>query len=77
MTEPFDAVEVIAVKRDRAELSDQQIDWVVDAYTRGVVANEQMSSLAMAILLNGMNRREISRWTNAMIASGEIGKAHV
>ncbi len=71
MTEPFDAVEVIATKRDKAELSDPQIDWVVDAYTRGVVANEQMSSLAMAILLNGMNRREISRWTNAMIASGE------
>ncbi|MDR7087642.1 thymidine phosphorylase [Aeromicrobium panaciterrae] len=71
MTEPFDAVEVIATKRDKAELSDAQIDWVVDAYTRGVVANEQMSSLAMAILLNGMNRREISRWTNAMIASGE------
>ncbi len=71
MTEPFDAVEVIATKRDKAELTDPQIDWVVDAYTRGVVANEQMSSLAMAILLNGMNRREISRWTNAMIASGE------
>ncbi len=71
MSEPFDAVEVIATKRDKAELSDAQIDWVVDAYTRGVVANEQMSSLAMAILLNGMNRREISRWTNAMIASGE------
>ena len=71
MTEQFDAVEVIATKRDKAELSDAQIDWVVDAYTRGVVANEQMSSLAMAILLNGMNRREISRWTNAMIASGE------
>ncbi len=71
MTEPFDSVEVIATKRDKAELSDEQIDWVVDAYTRGVVANEQMSSLAMAILLNGMNRREISRWTNAMINSGE------
>ena len=71
MTEPFDAVEVIATKRDKAELTDPQIDWVVDAYTRGVIANEQMSSLAMAILLNGMNRREISRWTNAMIASGE------
>ncbi len=69
--EPFDAVEVIATKRDQAELSDAQIDWVVDAYTRGVVASEQMSALAMAILLNGMNRREISRWTNAMIASGE------
>jgi thymidine phosphorylase len=35
------------------------------------VADEQMSALAMAILLNGMNRREIGRWTNAMIASGE------
>ena len=70
-TEPFDAVEVIAAKRDKHELTDEHIDWVVDAYTRGVVANEQMSALAMAILLNGMNRREISRWTAAMIASGE------
>ncbi|MDI6911750.1 thymidine phosphorylase [Nocardioides sp.] len=66
-----DAVEVIAAKRDRHELSDSQIDWVVDAYTRGAVADEQMSSLAMAILLNGMSRREIARWTAAMIASGE------
>ncbi|AXT84118.1 thymidine phosphorylase [Aeromicrobium sp. A1-2] len=71
MTELFDAVEVIAAKRDRHELEDAQIDWVVDAYTRGIVADEQMSALAMAILLNGMNRREISRWTHAMIASGE------
>ena len=71
MTESFDAVEVIAAKRDRHELTDPQIDWVVDAYTRGIVADEQMSALAMAILLNGMNRREISRWTNAMIDSGE------
>ena len=67
----FDAVEVIRAKRDRGELSDEQIDWVIDAYTRGTVADEQMSSLAMAILLNGMNRREIARWTAAMIASGE------
>ncbi|QWZ06822.1 thymidine phosphorylase [Nocardioides panacis] len=69
--ETHDAVEVITAKRDRGELSDSQIDWVVDAYTRGAVADEQMSALAMAILLNGMNRREISRWTAAMIASGE------
>jgi thymidine phosphorylase len=67
----FDAVDVIVAKRGKRELSDAQIDWVIDAYTRGVVADEQMSSLAMAILLNGMNRREISRWTAAMIASGE------
>src|SRR5690242_19605426 len=66
-----DAVEVISAKRDHHELSDSQIDWVIDAYTRGDVADEQMSSLAMAILLNGMNRREIARWTAAMIASGE------
>jgi len=66
-----DAVEVIAAKRDGGELSDGQIEWVVDAYTRGVVADEQMSALAMAILLNGMTRREIGRWTDAMIASGE------
>jgi thymidine phosphorylase len=66
-----DAVEVISAKRDGGELSDSQIDWVVDAYTRGAVADEQMSALAMAILLNGMTRREISHWTDAMIASGE------
>ena len=71
MTEPFAAVEIISAKRDNVELSDPQIDWIVDAYTRGVVADEQMSSLLMAILLNGMNMREISRWTDAMINSGE------
>jgi thymidine phosphorylase len=66
-----DAVEVILAKRDGGELTDSQIDWVIDAYTRGRVDDAQMSALAMAILLNGMDRREISRWTNAMIASGE------
>ena len=71
MTEPFAAVEIISAKRDNGELSDPQIDWIVDAYTRGVVADEQMSALLMAILLNGMNMREISRWTDAMINSGE------
>eukprot|EP01032_Pedospumella_encystans_P001933 gene1933-2267_t len=65
-----DAVEVITAKRGGGSLSDSQIDWVIDAYTRGEVADEQMSSLAMAILLNGMERREIARWTAAMIASG-------
>ena len=71
MSEAFDAVEIISAKRDRNELSDLQIDWIIDAYTRGVVADEQVSALLMAILLNGMNMREISRWTDAMINSGE------
>ena len=71
MSEAFDAVDVIRAKRDGHGLDDAQIDWVVDAYTRGVVAEEQMSALAMAVLLNGMTRREIATWTAAMIASGE------
>ncbi|HET8582446.1 MAG TPA: thymidine phosphorylase [Jatrophihabitans sp.] len=67
----FAAVDVIKAKRDGGELTDPQIDWVIDAYTRGAVADEQMSALAMAILLRGMTAREIARWTAAMIASGE------
>jgi thymidine phosphorylase len=67
----FSAVDVIRTKRDGGRLTDEQIDWVVDAYTHGVVAEEQMSALAMAIFLRGMDSDEISRWTGAMIASGE------
>src|SRR6476660_713806 len=66
-----DAIEVISAKRDGGELTDSQIDWVVAAYTRDEVADEQMSALAMAVLLNGMDRREVARWTQAMIATGE------
>ena len=69
--EPFDAVDVIRTKRDGGRLAPEQIDWVIDAYTRGVVAEEQMAALAMAIFVRGMERDEISRWTAAMIASGE------
>jgi thymidine phosphorylase len=71
MTAKFTAVEIISAKRDKQELSDDQIDWTIDAYTKGIIADEQMSALLMAILLNGMNNREIFRWTDAMIASGE------
>jgi thymidine phosphorylase len=71
MIEAFSASEVIAAKRDKHVLTDDQIDWVIDAYTRGAVADEQMSALLMAILLNGMQSQEISRWTDAMINSGE------
>ena len=71
MIEAFSAAEVIAAKRDKHVLTDAQIDWVIDAYTRGAVADEQMSALLMAIFLNGMQSQEISRWTDAMINSGE------
>ncbi|HEX2145395.1 MAG TPA: thymidine phosphorylase [Glycomyces sp.] len=74
------AVDVIRTKRDGGELSTAQIDWVIDAYTKGAVADEQMSALAMAIFLNGAQPREIADWTAAMIRSGitldlaEVGK---
>ena len=71
MSEEFDAVDVIRTKRDGGSLSADQIDWVVNAYTRGTVADEQMSALAMAIYLRGMEPEETARWTRAMIASGE------
>ncbi|PMB97179.1 thymidine phosphorylase [Brevibacterium luteolum] len=70
-TEAFDAVDVIRTKRDGGTLSDDQIAWIIDAYTRGVVADEQMSALAMAIFLRGMSDAETARWTQAMIDSGE------
>jgi len=67
----YTAVDVIRTKRDGGVLSDAQIDWVIDAYTRGDVAEEQMSALAMAIFLRGMTAAETARWTRAMIDSGE------
>lgn len=67
----FDVVDLIRTKRDGGALNDQEIDWVIDAYTRGTVGDEQMAALAMAIFLRGMSRAEIARWTQAMIASGE------
>lgn len=67
----FSATDLIRTKRDGGRLSDAEIDWMIAAYTDGYVADEQMSAMAMAILLRGMSREEISRWTAAMIASGE------
>ncbi len=81
MIKTFDAVDIIRTKRDKGTLSQEQIAWTIDAYTRGAIADEQMSALNMAILLNGMDREEIAHWTTAMIDSGErmdfasLGKA--
>jgi thymidine phosphorylase len=67
----FDAPTVIRTKRDGGRLSDAAIDWVIDAYTAGRVADEQMAALLMAIFWRGMDRGEIARWTTAMVTSGE------
>lgn len=70
-THLFDTVDVIRAKRDGRELTSEEIAWVIDAYTHDHVADYQMAALNMAILLNGMTRREIADWTRAMIESGE------
>lgn len=71
MTEQFDVVDIIRAKRDKNKLTLAEINWTIDAYTRGVVGDEQMAALAMAIFLNGMDREEIAQWAQAMIDSGE------
>jgi thymidine phosphorylase len=67
----FSAVDVIRTKRDGRRLTDEQIDWVIDAYTRDYLPDYQMAALAMAIVLNGMTAGELARWTDAMISSGQ------
>ena len=67
----FDAPTVIRTKRDGGRLSDDAIDWVIDAYTHGRIADEQMSALLMAVFLRGMDYHETARWTAAMVASGD------
>ncbi|MEL4505719.1 thymidine phosphorylase [Luteococcus sp. H138] len=66
----YSAVELIRTKRDGGTLTDEQIDWLIHAYTEGIVADEQMSAMAMAILFRGLDDRELPRWTQAMIDTG-------
>jgi thymidine phosphorylase len=68
---PFHIVDLIRTKCDGVELSDAQIDWLIEAYTADEIAEEQMSALAMAVRFCGLSRRELNRWTRAMINSGE------
>ena len=68
---PLHAVDLIRTKRDGGELSDAQIDWLITAYTADHVADEQMAAFAMAVMFRGLNGRELNRWTQAMINTGE------
>jgi thymidine phosphorylase len=67
----FAAVDLIRIKRDGGTLTGDQIDWLIDAYTRGDVHEEQMAAMAMAIYFQGLTEPELVRWTQAMIRSGE------
>ncbi|HKN44689.1 MAG TPA: thymidine phosphorylase, partial [Propionibacteriaceae bacterium] len=67
----FHAIDLIRTKRDGGELKNAQIDWLIAAYTADQIADEQMATLAMAVMFRGLSRRELQRWTRAMINSGE------
>ena len=67
----FDVVDLIRTKRGGGRLAPEEIDWLIDAYTTGVIADEQMSAMAMAVFFRGMDDTELSQWTDAMIASGD------
>ncbi|MGO9965455.1 MAG: thymidine phosphorylase [Acidimicrobiales bacterium] len=67
----MDMVNLICSKRDGRELTAAEIDWVIDAYVAGHVADEQVAALLMAIFWRGLSTAELSRWTAAIIASGE------
>ena len=67
----FDVVDLIRTKRGGGRLAPEEIDWLIDAYTTGAIADEQMSAMAMAVFFRGMDDAELSQWTDAMIASGD------
>jgi len=65
------AVDIITTKRDGGTLSDDAIEWMLNAYVAGTVADEQVAALLMAIFFQGLSPRELRRWTDVMINSGE------
>ena len=66
-----DVVDLIRAKRDGRGLVEADIRWLIDAYTKGTVADEQMSAMAMAIFFRGLAPGELRAWTDAMIGSGQ------
>lgn len=65
-------LDIIAKKRDKKDLSKEEIEYFVEGYTKGDVTDYQAAALVMAIYLNGMSYREITDLTIAMAYSGEI-----
>jgi len=68
----MNAVEIICKKRDGVELRAEEIRWIVDAYTSGSIAPEQMAAFCMAVLFAGMTDRETADLTNSYVSSGSI-----
>jgi thymidine phosphorylase len=66
-----DVVDLIRAKRDGLRLGESDIRWLIEAYTKAEVADEQMSAMAMAIFFRGLSPAELRAWTDAMIGSGQ------
>jgi len=66
------ALDIISKKRDRLELSKDEITFLIDGYTRDEIPDYQMAAWAMAVLLNGMTHEETAHLTNAMANSGDV-----
>ena len=64
--------DLIAKKRDGNALTTEEISFMISGYTEGSIPDYQMSSMCMAILLQGMDEREMLDLTMAMMHSGEV-----
>ncbi len=71
-TQNFRAIDVIRKKRDGVELTREEVEGLVNAYTRGDVPDYQVSAWLMAVVLRGMSRPETAALTDAMLRSGEV-----
>jgi len=65
-----EAIDLILAKRDGGRLADPDIRWLIDAYARGAIPDEQMSALLMAVFFRGLDPAELRTWTAAMVGSG-------
>ena len=64
--------DLIYTKRDGGVLTEEQIRWFINAFTKNEIPDEQAGYFLMAVFFQGLNKEELSVWTDAMIKSGEI-----
>jgi len=65
-------IELIEHKRERVRLEDDEIEWMIAEYSADRIPDYQMSSMLMAVFINGLDARELATWTDAMLHSGDV-----
>lgn len=65
-------VDLIQKKRDGLELTDEEIHFIIDGYTKEIIPDYQMSAWMMAVCFQGLNRRETATLTKEMMSSGDV-----